>query len=340
MHPIRGAAPVQKRCIAYGSGAAPQYTRTNAELANRATPHHNQPEHRTPGGHRADVEQLCCTLLTLPHRKSHPQHHLTSNRAQTVVRFAPNTLFQPDFTEVDCTLDTPSRTGNHTTTRTARAKTPPVGFGRASGRTLRTKRGARSRGRPGPKAPTTRATIRQPGAAFVLNTSAYPDPTDGGAGTRPTLPPIELTHTARGLGDPQSADSAAERAEIPRPRLTQQPPPTLTTHSTPKVADNPPSSIPRFDITRLQFRQCQHFIEILTIELHVKRQGAHKSALLTPNNQHRSPTSSARTPVPNAPHPAAASALDPHGTRGPHGARTRKEPRPRPTGIGDEAGAG
>lgn len=241
---------------------------------------------------------------------------------------------------MDCTLGTPSRTGNHTTTRTARAKTPPVGFGRASGRTLRTKRGARSRGRPGPKAPTTRATIRQPGAAFVLNTSAYPDPTDGGAGTRPTLPPIELTHTARGLGDPQSADSAAERAEIPRPRLTQQPPPTLTTHSTPKVADNPPSSIPRFDITRLQFRQCQHFIEILTIELHVKRQGAHKSALLTPNNQHRSPTSSARTPVPNAPHPAAASALDPHGTRGPHGARTRKEPRPRPTGIGDEAGAG
>ena len=241
---------------------------------------------------------------------------------------------------MDCTLGTPSRTGNHTTTRTARAKTPPVGFGRASGRTLRTKRGARSRGRPGTKAHTTRATIRQPGAAFVLNTSAYPDPTDGGAGTRPTLPPIELTHTARGLGDPQSADSAAERAEIPRPRLTQQPPPTLTTHSTPKVADNPPSSIPRFDITRLQFRQCQHFIEILTIELHVKRQGAHKSALLTPNNQHRSPTSSARTPVPNAPHPAAASALDPHGTRGPHGARTRKEPRPRPTGIGDEAGAG
>ena len=32
LHPIRGTAPEQKRCIAYGSGAAPQHTRTNAEL--------------------------------------------------------------------------------------------------------------------------------------------------------------------------------------------------------------------------------------------------------------------------------------------------------------------
>ena len=32
LHPIRGTAPEQKRCIANGSGAAPQYTRTNAEL--------------------------------------------------------------------------------------------------------------------------------------------------------------------------------------------------------------------------------------------------------------------------------------------------------------------
>ena len=38
MHPIRGTAPDQKRCIAYGSGVAPQRTRTNAELANRAAP--------------------------------------------------------------------------------------------------------------------------------------------------------------------------------------------------------------------------------------------------------------------------------------------------------------
>ena len=49
-----GAAPVQKRCIAYGSGAAPQHTRTNAELANRATPPPQparaQDARRTPGG--------------------------------------------------------------------------------------------------------------------------------------------------------------------------------------------------------------------------------------------------------------------------------------------------
>ena len=32
LHPIRGTTPEQKRCIAYGSGAAPQHTRTNAEL--------------------------------------------------------------------------------------------------------------------------------------------------------------------------------------------------------------------------------------------------------------------------------------------------------------------
>ena len=32
LHPIWGGAPEQKRCIAYGSGAVPQQTRTNAEL--------------------------------------------------------------------------------------------------------------------------------------------------------------------------------------------------------------------------------------------------------------------------------------------------------------------
>ena len=37
VHPLRGGAPEQKRCIAYGSGAAPQHTRTNAELAQRTT---------------------------------------------------------------------------------------------------------------------------------------------------------------------------------------------------------------------------------------------------------------------------------------------------------------
>ena len=37
VHPLRGGAPEQKRCIAYGSGALPQQTSTNAELAHRTT---------------------------------------------------------------------------------------------------------------------------------------------------------------------------------------------------------------------------------------------------------------------------------------------------------------
>ena len=37
VHPLRGGAPEQKRCIAYGSGALPQHTRINAELTHRTT---------------------------------------------------------------------------------------------------------------------------------------------------------------------------------------------------------------------------------------------------------------------------------------------------------------
>ena len=43
VHPLRGGAPEQKRCIAYGSGALPQRTRTNAELAHRTTHRHTPP---------------------------------------------------------------------------------------------------------------------------------------------------------------------------------------------------------------------------------------------------------------------------------------------------------
>ena len=43
VHPLRGGAPEQKRCIAYGSGAVPQHTRTNAELAHRTTRRHTPP---------------------------------------------------------------------------------------------------------------------------------------------------------------------------------------------------------------------------------------------------------------------------------------------------------
>ena len=49
LHPLRDAAPEQKRCIAYGSGAAPQHTRTNAELAHRTTHRHTPP--CAPGPH-------------------------------------------------------------------------------------------------------------------------------------------------------------------------------------------------------------------------------------------------------------------------------------------------
>ena len=43
VHPLCGGAPEQKRCIAYGSGAVPQQTRTNAELAYRTTHRHTPP---------------------------------------------------------------------------------------------------------------------------------------------------------------------------------------------------------------------------------------------------------------------------------------------------------
>ena len=43
VHPLRGGAPEQKRCIAYGSGAVPQHTRKNAELAYRTTHRHTPP---------------------------------------------------------------------------------------------------------------------------------------------------------------------------------------------------------------------------------------------------------------------------------------------------------
>ena len=59
VHPLRGGAPEQKRCIAYGSGAAPQHTRTNAELAHRTTHRRTPPCAAGPywqqDGHAADA---------------------------------------------------------------------------------------------------------------------------------------------------------------------------------------------------------------------------------------------------------------------------------------------
>ena len=56
----------------------------------------------------------------------------------------------------------------------------------------------------------------------------------------------------------------------------QQPPPTLTKHSTPKVAGNSPLPISRFETISLKFRHFQHMIECFIIKLRAKVQGAHR----------------------------------------------------------------
>ena len=66
VHPLRGGAPEQKRCIAYGSGAAPQQTRTNAELAHRTTHRHTPP--CAPGPYwRRDGHAAHATTCTPAH---------------------------------------------------------------------------------------------------------------------------------------------------------------------------------------------------------------------------------------------------------------------------------
>ena len=73
LHPLRGAAPEQKRCIAYGSGAVPQHTRTNAELAHRTTHRHTPP--CTAGPYwRQDGHAAHATTCTPAH--SGPLRHL------------------------------------------------------------------------------------------------------------------------------------------------------------------------------------------------------------------------------------------------------------------------
>ena len=73
VHPLRGAAPEQKRCIAYGSGALPQHTRTNAELAHRTTHRHTPP--CAPGPYwRQDGHTAHATTCTPAH--SDPLRHL------------------------------------------------------------------------------------------------------------------------------------------------------------------------------------------------------------------------------------------------------------------------
>ena len=49
VHPLRGSAPDQKGCNAYGSGAAPPITRTNAESARQPPTHTRPRELALPG---------------------------------------------------------------------------------------------------------------------------------------------------------------------------------------------------------------------------------------------------------------------------------------------------
>ena len=73
LHPLRGGAPEQKRCIAYGSGALPQQTRTNAELAHRTTHRHTPP--CAPGPYwRQDGHTAHAATCTPAH--SGPLRHL------------------------------------------------------------------------------------------------------------------------------------------------------------------------------------------------------------------------------------------------------------------------
>ena len=91
LHPLRGGAPEQKRCIAYSSGAAPQHTRTNAELAHRTTHRHTPP--CTTGPYwRQDEHATHAATCTPAH--SGPIRHLLHpymQRARLPIRIQPPT---------------------------------------------------------------------------------------------------------------------------------------------------------------------------------------------------------------------------------------------------------
>ena len=91
VHPLRGSAPEQKRCIAYGSGALPQQTRTNAELTHRTTHRHTPPCAAGPYW-RQDGHAAHATTRTPAH--SGPTRHLLHpymRRARLPIRIQPPT---------------------------------------------------------------------------------------------------------------------------------------------------------------------------------------------------------------------------------------------------------
>ena len=103
LHPLRGGAPEQKRCIAYGSGAVPQHTRTNAELAYRTThrrtppcaagPYWRQDGHGahaatcTPAHSDTSYTLKCEELATCA--QVGPERHLTGRRRDLRERTRP-----------------------------------------------------------------------------------------------------------------------------------------------------------------------------------------------------------------------------------------------------------
>ena len=99
VHPLRGAAPEQKRCIAYSSGAVPQHTRTNAELAHRTThrrtppcatgPYRWQDGHAAHAAHAAHVAHVAhATTCTPAH--SDTSHTLTCEEPDLDPNYTPN----------------------------------------------------------------------------------------------------------------------------------------------------------------------------------------------------------------------------------------------------------
>lgn len=131
LHPLRNHAPDQGHCTRSEEVHCLRIgcsTPTHKNKRGTGKPGRSWPTSSPSIGRRASAGRLYCAPLTVPtaspptrrHRK--PPH---PNRSP----LRPKHPFSPDFTQVDCTLSTPSTTGNHTTTRTVRAETPPVGFG-------------------------------------------------------------------------------------------------------------------------------------------------------------------------------------------------------------------
>ena len=87
VHPLRGGAPEQKRCNAYSSGAAPQQTRTNAELARRTT-HRRTPPCAAGPYWRHAAHAAHAATCTPAH--SNTSHTLTCEEPDLDPNYTPN----------------------------------------------------------------------------------------------------------------------------------------------------------------------------------------------------------------------------------------------------------